>query len=152
MTPDSGAFEKLAAEVASRLVIAFPPLKGVARTGNGAKVTGVSGPKHRLKAVVDDPEILVLVECKATSRRVEVTDLLTLLGRMTDIRAREARPVEAAIATRKGWSSGAERVGQRHGISLWRVNAIDGFVTKLGPPVAVGIRGVDRDHRGFKAR
>lgn len=69
---------------------------------------------------------LLIFECKKWSRRVSVSEYLTLLGRLNDISFKSNKKVRAALITTQGWQSGVVTLNKTTSdkISLFQVNCM----------------------------
>jgi hypothetical protein len=105
--------------------------------GRKSKVLGKSGQQHQIDVVVKRKDLNVLIECKHWNRKVEPMVVLTLVGRLFDIgQAYGSLPpfnstLRAAIATKKGFSSGAERLANFFCVDTWHVKSLHEAVIKL---------------------
>jgi hypothetical protein len=86
---------------------------------------GVSGYEHRIDVSIKDQERVTLIECKYWSKPVTPEAVLTLQGRLDDIRPTLDLEVEGMMVTNRFVGPGAKQLAQHFGIRCSVVKSPD---------------------------
>jgi len=139
---DSAEYEQLVGKIvrglAERAGVAPESIQG----GRTNRVEGVSGYRHQIDVSIRDGEDLHLIECKRWAYAVEARDVLTLLGRIVDIRQKTEGKLSASIITTAKYQSGAKQLADHFGISLDVVKTAGEFVVRYRDRVGAGLQDV----------
>ena len=121
-------YEKVVAAIAESVAQRVEVLpEGTVQSGRQNHWLGASGFKHQIDVSVRGNERVLLVECKYLKRRISVEAVLTLQGRLADIRPTLGLEVEGAIITKIGFQSGAQRVAQYFAIHCDLIRSAEEF-------------------------
>ncbi|MCH7549002.1 MAG: hypothetical protein IH969_05610 [Candidatus Krumholzibacteriota bacterium] len=135
--------EKLVATLAGEIDDTLGKLKPVTiGHGRNNEVPGESGYEHQIDVSAETDSALWLYECKYWSRPVTPEAVLTLAGRVSDIRAnnREKRITGTIVSNLKGLSSGAKTLAKHFDIGVDCVQSEHEFALRVGSAVGISAR------------
>lgn len=134
----SNEYEKLTADIVGK----FKPLISnnniLVKCGKNNKWKGASTHNHQIDVSVEYKDKIYIVECKKYKYRINVADMLVLVGRIKDIQSNEKRKINGIFFTTKGYQVGAKKIAKYFQIVINTAMSIDEFAAQLAEHVIIG--------------
>ncbi|MFZ2146061.1 MAG: restriction endonuclease [Sedimentisphaerales bacterium] len=134
----SNEYEKLTADIVGKFKSHMGNNNILVKCGKNNKWKGASTHNHQIDISVEYKDKIYIVECKRYKQRINVANMLVLVGRIKDIQANEKRKINGIFFTTKGYQGGAKKVAKYFQIVINTAMSIDEFAAQLAEHVIIG--------------